>query len=212
MERLTEQEIYFRICLKSSLKEMDMKSRVFLSSMIAGMVVFSFTILHAKDQPPPSTNTSSACESFGIQKFEKKKEAIPFTLKDLNGNRVSLSDVKGKPILLFFWASWCTSCKEDIVLLEKFFEGKSDQFSILTIVIDGERKERVKRIVKQYKITLPVLLILKEKTMDDYAISGWVPVVIFIDAEGMIVGKTMGQRDWSSPDAWAAVKEIFSLH
>jgi len=48
--------------------------------------------------------------------------------------------------------------------------------------------------------------------MDDYAISGWVPVVIFIDAEGMIVGKTMGQRDWSSPEAWAAVKEIFSLH
>lgn len=191
---------------------MDIKSRVFLSSMIAGMVVFSFTILHAKDQPPPSTNISSACESFGIQSFEKKKEAFPFSLKDLNGNQVSLSDFKGKPVILFFWASWCATCKEDIVLLGKFFEGKSDQFTILTIVIDGERKERVKRIVKEYKITLPVLLVLKEKILDQYAVWGWVPVAIFIDSEHMIVGKTVGQRDWSSPEAWIAIKEIFSLH
>jgi thiol-disulfide isomerase/thioredoxin len=191
---------------------MDIKKRVFSSLIIVGMVVFFFAILYAKDQPPPSTNASSACESFGIQRFEKKQEAIPFSLNDLNGNRVSFNDVKGKPVLLFFWASWCTSCKEDIVLLEKFYEGKSDQFTILTMVIDGERKEKVKRLVKQYKITLPVLLILKEKIMDHYAISGWVPVVIFIDGEGMIVGKTVGQRDWSSPEAWAAVKEIFSLH
>lgn len=191
---------------------MDIKKRVFSSLIIVGMVVFFFAIPYAKDQPPPSTNNSSACESFGIQRFEKKQEAIPFSLNDLNGNRVSFNDVKGKPILLFFWASWCTSCKEDIVLLEKFYEGKSDQLTILTMVIDGERKEKVKRLVKQYKITLPVLLILKEKIMDHYAISGWVPVVIFIDGEGMIVGKTVGQRDWSSPEAWAAVKEIFSLH
>jgi peroxiredoxin len=204
-------EIYFRIELKPSLKEMDIKRRVFLLSIIAGMVVFPFTILHAKDQPPPSANNFSLCESFGIQRFEKK-EAIPFSLKDLNGNQVSLSDFKGKPVILFFWASWCDSCKEDIVRLERFFEGKSDQFTILTIVIDGERKERVKRIVKNCKITLPVLLVLKEKILDQYAIWGWVPVVIFINGEGMIVGKTVGQRDWSSPEAWAAVKEIFSLH
>lgn len=191
---------------------MDIKSRVFLSSMIAGMVVFSFAVLHAKDQSPPPANNPSACESFGIQKFEQKKEAAPFSLKDLNGNQVSLGDFKGKPIILFFWASWCTSCKEDIVLIEKFLEGKKDQLSILTIVIDGERKERVKRIVQQCKITLPVLLVLKEKILDHYAISGWVPIVIFIDSEGRIVGKTMGQRDWASPQAWAAVKEILSIH
>jgi peroxiredoxin len=191
---------------------MDIKKRVLSSLMIVGMAFFPFAILHAKDQPPSSTNHSSACESFGIQKFEGKKEAIPFSLKDLNGNQVSLSDFKGKPVLLFFWASWCTSCKEDIVLLEKFFEGKKDQLTILTIVIDGERKERVKRIVKEYKITLPVLLVLKEKILDQYSVWGWVPVTIFIDGEGILMGKTVGQRDWSSPEAWSAVKEIFSLH
>jgi thiol-disulfide isomerase/thioredoxin len=209
---LTEVEIYFRIILKSSLEEMDIKSRVFLSLMIAGIAVFPFAVLYAKDQPLPAMKNASMCESFGIQRFEEKKEAAPFTLNDLNGNQVSLSDFKGKPVILFFWASWCSSCKEDIALIEKFFEGKSDQFSILTIVIDGERKKRVKRLVQQYKITLPVLLVLKEKILDHYAISGWVPVVIFIDAEGRIVGKTVGQRNWSSPEAWAAVKEIFSLH
>lgn len=179
--------------------------------MIIGTVVFSIALLHAKDPSSPSSEISSAYESFGIQRFEVKKGLIPFSLKDLNGNQVSLSDYKGKPALLFFWATWCIACKEDIVLLEKFSEGKKDQLTIFTIVVDGQRRERVKRIVKEHKITLPVLLVLKEKILDNYGVWGWFPVTFLIDGEGLVVGKIVGQRDWSAPEAWSAIKEIFSL-
>lgn len=191
---------------------MDMKKRAILLSMIMGMTLFIVPLLQAKDQSSPSPVISSPCDTFGIQRFEEKKIAPPFTLKGLEGNCIALSDFKGKPILLTFWATWCTTCKEELPLLEKFSEGKRDQLAILLIVIDGEREKSVQKIIKKNKITLPVGLVLKEKIMDHYGIRGWVPIIYLVDQTGLIVGKIVGPRDWSSPEAWSAIKEIFSLH
>jgi hypothetical protein len=80
------------------------------------------------------------------------------------------------------------------------------------VTIDGEREKKAQKIIKENKITLPVALLLKEKVMDNYGIRGWIPIVFLIDPEGLIVGKIVGSRDWSKPEAWAALKEIFSLH
>ena len=81
----------------------------------------------------------------------------------------------------------------------------------LFITIDGERKKAAQKIVDQNKITLPVLLLLKEKTMDQYGVRGWLPQLYLVDQEGMLVGKIIGQRDWHSPDAWSCMKELFNL-
>jgi peroxiredoxin len=96
-------------------------------------------------------------------------------------------------------------------ILEKFFQGKRDQLTILLIAIDGERKRAAQKIVSENKITLPVLLLLKEKVMDQYGVRGWVPQTYLIDQQGMLVGKIIGQRDWSSAEAWSCMKELFSL-
>ena len=84
--------------------------------------------------------------------------------------------------------------------------------AILIITIDGERKRAARKFIEKNKITLPVLLLLKEKTMDQYGVRGWIPQIFFVDQEGMLVGKIIGQRDWSSPEAWSCMMELFSLH
>jgi peroxiredoxin len=191
---------------------MDMKKRVILLSMITGMTLFIVPLLQSKDQSSASSLNSSPCDTFGIQRFEEKKIAPPFTLKLLEGNTVALSDFRGKPMLLVFWATWCTTCCEELPLLEKFIAGKKDQFAILLLTIDGEREKKARRIIKENNITFPVALILKEKIMENYGIRGWVPITYLIDPEGLIVGKIVGPRDWSAPEAWSAIKEVFSLH
>jgi peroxiredoxin len=186
------------------------KTLFFFLLMMSGVYVFYTPILEAAILPASQENYST-CTSFGVQRLPEKKSAPPFTLKGLDGKTVSLSDFKGKPVLLVFWATWCASCKEDIVLLEKFSIGKRDELTILLLAIDGERQKRVERIIKDEHVTLPVLLILKERIMDDYEIRGWVPLTFLIDGEGMMVGKVVGQRDWCSPQAWSCLKELFSL-
>ena len=94
-----------------------MRKWVVLLAMGIGMTFFIVPLLHAKD-PSPSPKASSICDAFGIQRFDDKKVAPPFTLKSLDGKTIALSDFKGKPVLLVFWATWCDTCKEELPLLD----------------------------------------------------------------------------------------------
>lgn len=151
-----------------------------------------------------------SCASFGVQKLLDKKKAPPFSLKAVDGNQISLSDLQGKPAMLIFWASWCGSCKEEIPVFEKFFVVKKDQLIILTIAIDGKSEKRIQSFIKKNRIMLPVLLDEKEKIARTYGVR-MVPTAFLIDGEGFIVGMIVGERDWSLPEAWFAVKELLCL-
>jgi peroxiredoxin len=189
-----------------------MKKRIALSlSILVGMATLFIPFLHVGRAASPSQPECPSCSSFGVQRFQEKKQAPAFTLNSLDGKKISLSDFRGKPVLITFGATWCESCKEEIPLLEKFGVEKKDQLAVLLIAIDGERKKAVQKIVNDNKVTLPVLLLLKEKVMDQYGVRGWVPQTYLVDQEGMLVGKIIGQRDWFSAEAWSCMKELFNL-
>jgi thiol-disulfide isomerase/thioredoxin len=191
---------------------MEMKRRiVLLLSIMMGITTFLIPFFEIGRAASTSQPEYLFCNYFGIQRFKERKEAPAFSLKGLDGKPIALSDFRGKPVLITFWATWCTSCKEEIPLLEKFSQGKRDQLTILLIAIDGERKRAVQKIVNENKVTLPVLLLLKEKVMDQYGVRGWVPLTFLVDQEGMLIGKIVGQRDWCSAEAWSCMKELFSL-
>ena len=191
---------------------MEMKRRIiFWLSIMMGMSTLLIPFLLVGRAASTSQPEFPSCHSFGVQRFQEKKEAPAFSLKSLDGKQIALSDFRGKPVLITFWATWCASCKEEIPFLEKFSIEKKDQLAVLLIAIDGERKKTVQKIVNQNKVTIPVLLLLKEKVMDHYGVRGWVPLTFLIDREGMLVGKIVGQRDWCSPEAWSCLKELFEL-
>jgi len=189
-----------------------MKRRIiFWLSIMMGMSTLLIPFLLVGRAASTSQPEFPSCHSFGVQRFQEKKEAPAFSLKSLDGKQIALSDFRGKPVLITFWATWCASCKEEIPFLEKFSIEKKDQLAVLLIAIDGERKKTVQKIVNENKVTIPVLLLLKEKVMDHYGVRGWVPLTFLIDREGMLVGKIVGQRDWCSPEAWSCIKELFNL-
>jgi len=180
-----------------------MGTRVGFFVTIGILICFSASILSAQTDFP-------SCSSFGIQRFQEKKAAHPFSLKMADGKQAALNDFRGKPVVFTFWASWCSACKEDIPLIEKFAQGKRDQVTIFTIAIDGENEKRIQRIIKECKITLPVFLDVKEKIAKTYGIR-WVPTTFLINPDGIMLGMIVGQRDWCSPEAWSAMKELFAL-
>lgn len=179
-----------------------MKKRIVLLLMVAGCVALFFPSFPALGQSDPS--------SFDIQRFREKREALPFSLKRLGGNQVALSDFRGKPVMLTFWATWCGSCTDEIPVIEKFSAGKRDELTFLTAAIDGEREQKIERFVKRKGITLPVLLDVKERLARTYGVT-MIPTTFFIDREGFIIGMVRGERDWSSGDVWPAIKNLFYL-
>jgi thiol-disulfide isomerase/thioredoxin len=179
-----------------------------LGLLVAGMTLAFFSPLWAGTESPAGC---PSCESFGMQTFPGKMEAPAFTLKSLDGTQVSLSQLRGKPVFLFFWGTWCDSCKEDMVLLRQFIEGKKDLISFYTVVVDGERDKKARQILEKLKVNLPSLLIYKEKVIDTYEIR-MIPTVYLIDREGFLAGRSVGQRDWAKPLAWFAVQEVLNIH
>jgi peroxiredoxin len=187
-----------------------MRSKFFLHFTILGVVFLLMPIRSGASSNPSVPANVPSCEAFGVQRFEVRRVAPSFSLKDLDGKFSSLNDFKGKPVLLMFWASWCPSCCEELPVLEKCFSARQDQVAILLLAIDGEREKKIRGYVQKEKITLPVLLDAKEKVARTFGVN-FIPVVFFIDREGYIIGKIVGERDWSSPKAWSAIQEIFGL-
>ena len=94
--------------------------------------------------------------------------------------------------------------------MDKYFRKNSEPIEILTLAIDGEKEKRVKSIVKDEKVTLPVLLDRKEVIARAYGVR-MVPTAFLISREGMMEGVIIGQRDWCAPEALLAIQELLNL-
>ncbi len=131
---------------------------------------------------------------------ESLKPAPVFTLSDINGKKVSLSDFKGKVVLLNFWATWCGPCTAEMPSLNNLYSAfKNEGFVVLAVSIDPSEGP-VRSFVSEKGILFPVLMDPdKEAYFDQYAIFA-LPTSFLIDRKGMIVEKIIGDRAWDSPD------------
>jgi cytochrome oxidase Cu insertion factor (SCO1/SenC/PrrC family) len=84
-----------------------MEKRIVLSlAIMTGMAIIIIPYLQVVAAASPSQGECPSCDSFGIRRLLERKEAPAFSLKGLDGKQVSLSDFKGEPILIVFWATW----------------------------------------------------------------------------------------------------------
>ena len=147
-------------------------------------------------------------ESFRIVKPKIVKPAPAFTLKRLHGDEINLEDLKGKTVLLHFWATWCKPCIKEIPTMEKFYNTfKDKKFEILAVSIDRGNIKGVESFVKMNGMTFPVLLDQEQTVRKKYFING-LPTSYLIDDEGKLKGFISGERDWSSEDATLLMNSI----
>ncbi|HLE13306.1 MAG TPA: redoxin domain-containing protein [Anaerolineales bacterium] len=110
--------------------------------------------------------------------------APDFELVDLSGETVRLSDLRGKPVLLNFWATWCAPCKLEMPAIQERFEQHQAKFSVLAIDFD-EPEQDVRQFAKQLELTFNILLDPGAKVQDLYRVRGY-PTTFLVDAEGVI--------------------------
>ncbi len=121
-------------------------------------------------------------------------QAIDFTLQDINGNSISLSDFKDKTVIVNFFASWCPPCQEEMpamVELDKRLD--KDKYLLLGVNMTKQekRKEDVIQFMNHFGGKYPVLFDEHGKVMNDYKIIG-IPTTLIIDENGLIVKRING--------------------
>ncbi|NOY52300.1 MAG: TlpA family protein disulfide reductase [Deltaproteobacteria bacterium] len=134
-------------------------------------------------------------------------QAPDFTVRDLEGKEVSLSDFRGSLVFLNFWATWCPPCREEMPSIERLYklmQGKP--FHILAVSVDNDAGV-VERFRKSRGYTFPMFIDDQQKAARLYQTTG-VPETFIISPEGKILNKIIGPEEWSTGKPLAYLQEL----
>ena len=138
-------------------------------------------------------------------------EIPPIRLFGIDGKTIDLSSLRGKPILLNFWATWCAACRTELPILDRLLgENRRSALQVIAVSEDRSDRETVVRFVRANQIVnLPVYrdpngyAAFSDRDNEKkapFALYG-MPITYAITASGRVVGYMPGAADWSSPSA-----------
>lgn len=112
-------------------------------------------------------------------------EVPDFTLQTVDGETVSLSDYRGRPVVLNFWATWCTPCREEMPLLQDSYEAHAEEGLVVIGVNVRETPEAIERFLDEVIIDFPILLDSDTAVVNRYLVTS-LPMTFFIDRNGRL--------------------------
>jgi peroxiredoxin len=115
---------------------------------------------------------------------KENQPAPDFTLLDIDGNTVKLSDLKGKTVILNFWATWCPPCRKEFPLLIDTYETNKANGLVVLGVDVKEAVGPVRKFVDNFGATYPILLDTNGSVTSQYRVQG-LPFTWFIDSDGI---------------------------
>ena len=134
----------------------------------------------------------------GREQNEQRALAPDFTLRNLDGERITLSDLRGKVVLLNFWATWCPPCRWEIPDLNRIYTTYKDRgVVVLGVSWDDLSNEQIKTFVRNYKVDYPILHGTQSELSQvgkAYAWEGYLPTTYLIDRQGYVQEVYVGAR------------------
>ena len=146
------------------------------------------------DAPGASVSLPGATSTY---KLTSGQPAPPFTATALTGEPVSLDSLRGKAVVINFWATWCPPCRSEMPDLEQVYTGHKDNDVVVLAVNVQEAPEIINRFVHQYGLSFPVLLDTSGAISQTYGVQS-LPTTIFVDKAGQISTYQMGALNKSA--------------
>ncbi|MEY4527177.1 MAG: hypothetical protein RL768_896 [Nitrospirota bacterium] len=136
------------------------------------------------------------------------EEAPNFQLRDLDGNMVSLSQLRGKVVLLNFWATWCGPCRIEMPAMERLYRSYSRKdFEILAVSTDPQGAAVTRPFQQEMGFTFPILHDAEYRIGLMYGARS-LPMTFMVDRQGIVRQKVPGARDWGGPDARELIQAL----
>ncbi|MCU0842780.1 MAG: TlpA family protein disulfide reductase [Thiobacillaceae bacterium] len=183
-------------------------SRPVLAAALAGLLAAAS--LHpaaaqgAAESAPPAL-------SHALTPAREARPAPPLRLQDLDGKPHDLADIKGKVVLVNFWATWCPPCRREMPSLERLVQNlKGTDFVALAVDV-GEDADTVFAFLGQLEPapSFPMLLDLDSRAMQNWPVRG-LPTTYLVDRQGRIAYSAIGGREFDHPEIEAAIRALLA--
>jgi len=133
----------------------------------------------------------------GVEKLRVVVDAPDFALKELGGGKISLKELRGKIIVLNFFATLCPNCRRESPSLVKLHEEHKNTDLVILKVVAKEKEKDIVKYKKEFNISSPILMDDNASVTNAYGVSSS-PQTFFINREGKIVGRVLKELDWTS--------------
>ena len=137
------------------------------------------------------------------------KPAPALKLKDLDGQLHDLAQLKGRVVLINFWATWCPPCRREMPSMERLSQAlQGEAFSVLAVDV-GEDADTINAFNAQFDTppTFPILLDTRSQVMQAWQVAG-LPTTFLVDKQGRIVASAIGGREFDHPELIQAIREL----
>lgn len=129
--------------------------------------------------------------------------APDFSLQDMQGRQVQLSDLRGKVVIVNFWATWCPPCRAEMPSMDTLYQTfKDDGLVLLAINVEEGSRELVQNFLQKSAYTFPILLDAETEVQQRYGVYQ-LPQSFIIDPKGLVVKKIIGAVDWTKGDLYS---------
>ena len=136
-----------------------------------------------------------------------RAQAPEFDLEDADGNRVRLSDYRGKPLIVNFWATWCPPCREEMPSMQRAWEQLSQEDIGLIAINVGEDADTIFQFTANYPVQFPLPMDLDSQVVQAWPVKG-LPTTFVVDAEGRLAYQAVGGREWDHPELLDQVRSL----
>jgi cytochrome c biogenesis protein CcmG, thiol:disulfide interchange protein DsbE len=133
-----------------------------------------------------------------------------FALPDVQGKLVRLSDFRGQPVLINFWATWCPPCRREMPSMQALYEDFHRQgLVILAVASDAAGAATVAPFMQAYHLRFPILLDPENTVGERLRLAG-LPTTYLLDRRGRISGFEVGARNWNSPAVRRLITQLLA--
>jgi len=165
----------------------------------AAVVFVALAVVLQGDVGPPPVVRGASAPDFALPRLSGAEQG--------DGEALSLATLRGRVVLVNFWATWCEPCESEMPAMQRLYAMlPRDDFELVAVAID-EAEPPVQAFQDEYRLSFPILLDLDQQVYQTYQTMG-VPESLLVDREGRIVERYVGPREWDAPEYVARIREV----
>jgi thiol-disulfide isomerase/thioredoxin len=167
--------------------------------MNSRFIAWLFVALLAGALPGSASAREEAKLGYKMTPIEPPVPAPGFVLEDMDGERYTLEDFRGKVVLVNFWATWCPPCRREMPSLERLYQAMKDKPFVVLALNQWESADHVFSYMGDLSVfpTFPILFDSESRVSEAFGVKG-LPTSFILDKQGRLVYRAIGGREFDN--------------